>query len=156
MFLLKEPERLQVFCHRRHPVTKQPYIETKDFQDEKAAILDAASNGAVIVTPGISPGEKDIMWTVLQDGGSVINLQREAITVSDRWHPDNDRRMFCSIGRLLVLSVHDLPNQTFYSHEGEVIPHTTRYANFHLLNLVAEELCTEGIEHECSVTFEKE
>ena len=82
--------------------------------------------------------------------------QRENITVSDRWHPDNDRRMYCSRGRLLVLSLHDLPCHTFLSHDREVIPTTTRYANFHLLNLVAEELCTEGIEHECSVTFEKE
>ena len=151
MLLLKEPERLQVFCHRRHPVTKQPYLETKDYQDEKAAILDAAANGAVIVTPGISPGEKDIMWTVLQHGGNVINLQREAIPVSDKWHPDNDRRMYCSNGHLLVLSVHDLPNLAYHSRDGEVIPTNTKYARFHLLNLVAEELCMDGIEHECRI-----
>lgn len=151
MLLLKEPERLQVFCHRRHPVTKQPYIETKDYQDEKATILDATANGAVIVTPGVSPGEKDIMWTVLQHGGSVINLQREAIPVSDKWHPDNDRRIYCSNGHLLVLSVHDLPNQTYQSHDGEAIPTNTKYARFHLLNLMAEELCMDGIEHECRI-----
>jgi len=151
MLLLKEPERLQVFCHRRHPVTKQPYIETTDYQDEKAAILDATANGAVIVTPGVSPGEKDIMWAVLQHGGSVINLQREAIPVSDKWHPDNDRRMYCSNGHLLVLSVHNLPNQTYQSLDGDVIPTDTKYARFHLLNLVAEELCMDGIEHECRI-----
>lgn len=151
MLLLKEPDRLQVFCHRNHPVTHEPYHLTQDFMEEKQAILNAASDGVVIVTPGISPGEADIMWSVLQNGGYVINIQQEEIPISDKWHPEKERRIYCSQGQMLVLSVHDLPHQTFYDCMGQEIPMTTSYARFHLLNFVAEELCQEGIENECGL-----
>lgn len=151
MLLLKEPDRLQVFCHRNHPVTHEPYHLTQDFMEEKQAILNAAADGVVIVTPGISPGEADIMWSVLQNGGYVINIQQEEIPVSDKWHPEKERRIYCSQGQMLVLSVHDLPHQTFYDCMGQEIPMTTSYARFHLLNFVAEELCQEGIENECGL-----
>lgn len=149
MLLLKEPDRLQVFCHRNHPVTHEPYHLTQDFREEKQAILNAAADGVVIITPGISPGEADIMWSVLQNGGYVINIQQEEIPISDKWHPEKERRIYCSQGQMLVLSVHDLPHQTFYDCMGQEIPMTTSYARFHLLNFVAEELCQEGIENEC-------
>lgn len=151
MLLLKEPDRLQVFCHRNHPVTHEPYLLTQDFREEKQAILNAAADGVVIVTPGISPGEADIMWSVLQNGGNVINIQQEEIPISDKWHPEKERRIYCSQGQMLVLSVHDLPHQTFYDCMGQEIPMTTSYARFHLLNFVAEELCQEGIENECGL-----
>ena len=151
MLLLKEPDRLQVFCHRNHPVTHEPYHLTQDFREEKQAILNAASDGVVIVTPGISPCEADIMWSVLQNGGNVINIQQEEIPISDKWHPEKERRIYCSQGQMLVLSVHDLPHQTFYDCMGQEIPMTTSYARFHLLNFVAEELCQEGIENECGL-----
>ena len=151
MLLLKEPDRLQVFCHRNHPVTHEPYHLTQDFREEKQAILNAASDGVVIVTPGISSGEADIMWSVLQNGGFVINIQQEEIPISDKWHPEKERRIYCSQGQMLVLSVHDLPHQTFYDCMGQEIPMTTSYARFHLLNFVAEELCQEGIENECGL-----
>lgn len=151
MLLLKEPDRLQVFCHRNHPVTHEPYHLTQDFREEKQAILYAAADGVVIVTPGISPGEADIMWSVLQNGGNVINIQQEEIPISDKWHPEKERRIYCSQGQMLVLSVHDLPHQTFYDCMGQEIPMTTSYARFHLLNFVAEELCQEGIENECGL-----
>ena len=151
MLLLKEPDRLQVFCHRNHPVTHEPYHLTQDFREEKQAILNAAADGVVIVTPGISPGEADIMWSVLQNGGFVINIQQEEIPINDKWHPEKERRIYCSQGQMLVLSVHDLPHQTFYDCMGQEIPMTTSYARFHLLNFVAEELCQEGIENECGL-----
>lgn len=151
MLLLKEPDRLQVFCHRNHPVTHEPYHLTQDFREEKQAILNAAADGVVIITPGISPGEADIMWSVLQNGGYVINIQQEEIPISDKWHPEKERRIYCSQGQMLVLSVHDLPHQTFYDCMGQEIPMTTSYARFHLLNFVAEELCQEGIENECGL-----
>ena len=151
MLLLKEPDRLQVFCHRNHPVTHEPYHLTQDFREEKQAILNAAADGVVIVTPGISPGEADIMWSVLQNGSNVINIQQEEIPISDKWHPEKERRIYCSQGQMLVLSVHDLPHQTFYDCMGQEIPMTTSYARFHLLNFVAEELCQEGIENECGL-----
>ena len=114
MLLLKEPDRLQVFCHRNHPVTHEPYHLTQDFREEKQAILNAAADGVVIITPGISPGEADIMWSVLKNGGNVINIQKEEIPISDKWHPEKERRIYCSQGQMLVLSIYDLPHQTFY------------------------------------------
>ena len=155
MLLLKEPDRLQVFCHRNHPVTHEPYHMTQDFREEKQAILNATADGVVIITPGISPGEADIMWSVLQNGGYVINIQQEEIPISDKWHPEKERRIYCSQGQMLVLSVHDLPHQTFYDCMGQKIPMTTSYARFHLLNFVAEELCQEGIEDECGLCIWK-
>ena len=151
MLLLKEPDRLQVFCHRNHPVTHEPYHLTQDFREEKQAILNAAADGVVIITPGISPGEADIMWSVLKNGGNVINIQKEEIPISDKWHPEKERRIYCSQGQMLVLSIYDLPHQTFYDCMGQEIPMNTNYARFHILNFVAEELCQEGIENECGL-----
>lgn len=153
MLLLKEPDRIQVFCHRRHPATGEPYHLTQDFREEREAVLNAAREGVVIVTPGISPGESEIMWAVLRSGGSVINLQKDEIPLSDKWHPSKERRIYCSQGRMLVLSVRDLPQQTFRDRYGNVIPSDSSYVRFHLLNLVAEELCSEGIEHQCVVRY---
>ena len=149
ILLLKEPDRLQVFCHRKHPVTQEPYHLTTDFKKEKESVLEASANGVVIVTPGISPGEASIMWEVLRSGGNVINIQKEEIPINDKWHPEKERRIYCSQGRMLVLSVKDLPRQTFHDRWDYEIPTDTKYAKFHLLNFVAEEICREGIEHEC-------
>lgn len=154
ILLLKEPDRIQVFCHRRHPVTGEPYHLTQDFKDEKNDILYAASNGAVIVTPGISPSEADIMWSVLQTGGNVINI-RQVTPFDDRWHPEKERRIYCSNGQMLILSIHEMPQETFYDKHGRVIPADTKYARFHILNIIAKELCTDGIEHECRVNLIK-
>ena len=153
MLLLKEPDRIQVFCHRRHPATGEPYHLTQDFREEREAVLNAAREGVVIVTPGISPGESEIMWAVLRSGGSVINLQKDEIPLSDKWHPSKERRIYCSQGCMLVLSVRDLPQQTFRDRYGNVIPSDSSYVRFHLLNLVAEELCSDGIEHQCVVRY---
>ena len=150
ILLLKEPDRIQVFCHRQHPTTRQPYHLTDDFNIDKATALDAAANGTVIVTPGISPGESEIMWAVLRAGGNVINIQRE-LPLDDKWHPDKERRLYCQQGQLLVLAAHDLPDEEFRDWQGNVIPSDTRYSQFHNLNAIAAELCQEGIEHGCKI-----
>ena len=150
ILLLKEPDRIQVFCHRQHPTTRQPYHLTDDFNTDKATALDAAANGTVIVTPGISPGESEIMWAVLRAGGNVINIQRE-LPLNDKWHPDKERRLYCQQGQLLVLAAHDLPDEEYRDWQGNVIPSNTRYSQFHRLNAIAAELCQEGIEHGCKI-----
>lgn len=150
ILLLKEPDRIQVFCHRQHPTTRQPYHLTDDFNIDKATALDAAANGTVIVTPGISPGESDIMWAVLRAGGNVINIQRE-LPLDDKWHPDKERRLYCQHGQLLVLAAHDLPEHEYRDRQGSVIPSDTRYSQFHNLNAIAAELCQEGVEHGCKI-----
>lgn len=150
MFLLKEPDRMQVFCHRLHPTTRRPYHLTKDFQEDKQTALDAATDGVVMVTPGISPGEAEIMWAVLRAGGNVINIQKE-IPLNNKWHPEKEKRLYCQRGQLLVLAAHDVPEQEYRNHQGDIIPSATKYAQFHSLNAIAEDLCKAGIEHECKV-----
>lgn len=150
ILLLKEPDRIQVFCHRQHPTTRQPYHLTDDFNLDKATALDAAANGTVIVTPAISPGELEIMWAVLRAGGNVINIQRE-LPLDDKWHPDKERRLYCQRGQLLVLAAHDLPEYEYRDRQGNVIPSDTRYSQFHNLNAIAAELCQEGVEHNCKI-----
>lgn len=150
ILLLKEPERIQVFCHRRHPDTRVPYEQTQDFLNEKAALLEASANGAVIVTPGISPGEAEIMWAVLKAGSSVINIRLTAAG-SKKWHPEKERRLYCSRGQMLVLAVADMPDNELRNWHGDIIPSSTKYAQFHLLNEVAREICAEGTEHRCSI-----
>ena len=150
ILLLKEPDRIQVFCHRQHPTTRQPYHLTADFNLDKATALDAAANGTVIVTPAISPGELEIMWAVLRAGGNVINIKRE-LPLDDKWHPDKERRLYCQRGQLLVLAAHDLPEYEYRDRQGNVIPSDTRYSLFHNLNAIAAELCQEGVEHNCKI-----
>ena len=154
ILLLKEPDRMQIFCHRQHPTTREPYHQTQDFQEDKQTALDAAADGIVIVTPGISPGEAEIMWAVLKAGGNVINIQKE-IPFNDKWHPDKERRLYCQRGTLLVIAAHDIPNNEFYDSHGLIIPNHTLYSQFHNLNAIAEELCCEGIEHECRISHIK-
>ena len=150
ILLLKEPDRIQVFCHRQHPTTRLPYHLTDDFNIDKATALDAATNGTVIVTPGISPGESEIMWAVLRAGGNVINIQRE-LPLDDKWHPEKERRLYCEQGQLLVLAAHDLPNEEYRDRQGNIIPSDTRFSQFHNLNAIAAELCQEGVEHGCKI-----
>ncbi len=54
LFLLRWARKIQVQCHRKHPVTGQPYEETADYASERQqwerAILEGCT---VIVTPSI-------------------------------------------------------------------------------------------------------
>lgn len=59
LFLLRWARKIQVQCHRKHPITGQPYEETADYANDRrqweAAIMEGCT---VIVTPGISAGER--------------------------------------------------------------------------------------------------
>lgn len=95
-FLLNRPDRLQIQCSRR--------ITHDALAAEHTRLLNAAEHGAVLVSPCISPGEKQIARAALDAGLPLIALQ--ANSFAPRYKPP--RRYFdaCAAGQLLLLAPH--------------------------------------------------
>lgn len=141
LFLLRRPWKEQIFCHRwRMDGDKRdystPYETTDEFRHEREAWLDAAIDGAVLVTPGISKGEQQLVKDCLEQELPLIHLQKEPLSAN--WHPEYRRYELCSQGKLLILSPWQLDTQ------GEVngLPANTDYSRFHNLNDLARMLCS--------------
>lgn len=149
--LLKKPEKLQVFCHRKarfsqlteeektsHNITYHalpeaptgiPYTETEAFKKEKNSLLDAAFSGIPLVTPGISDGEKNIMNTCIKLGLPLIHIQQQKINA--QWKPEKSRFDACVAGHLLIL----IPQSDNINTE-------SKYSNFHNMNDLAKVICS--------------
>lgn len=87
LFLLRRPWKEQVFCHRwRLEGDKRdystPYETTEEFRHQREAWLEAAEDGAVLVTPGISKGEQQLVKDCMEQECPLIHLQMEPITES--------------------------------------------------------------------------
>lgn len=136
LFLLRWPRRVQVMCHRHHPVSRVPYEQTDDYARERnqweAAIMEGCS---VIVTPGISRGESLMKDECLERGFPLIHLQTTPI--GRYWKPERKRFEACARGSLLILAPWDI--DTMGSVNG--IPSNSEYSRFHNLNALAAELC---------------
>ena len=136
LFLLRWPRKVQVMCHRRHPVTRQPYEDTDDYARDcgqwEAAIMEGAT---VIVTPGISRGEQLMKKRCLDNGYPLIHLQKEPI--GQYWKPEKRRFEACANGSLLILAPWDLDTM------GDVanVPADSDYSRFHNLNTLAATIC---------------
>lgn len=144
IFLLRRPWKEQVFCHRwRMDGDKRdydtPYETTDEFRSERDSWLQAAVDGAVLVTPGISKGEQQLVKDCLEQELPLIHLQKEPLSAA--WHPEYRRYELCSKGQLLILSPWALDEY------GDVngIPQNTDYSRFHNLNAMAEMLCRDAI-----------
>lgn len=136
LFLLRWPRKVQVQCHRRHPVTRQPYEQTADYADSRARWQTAVvEGGTVIVTPGISRGEQLMKHECLERGYPLIHLQQEP--VGCYWKPEKSRFEACCGGSLLILAPWHL--DTMGSVSG--VPADTDYSRFHNLNTLAAEIC---------------
>lgn len=125
LFLLKNPDKLQVFFHRKNAQGTPTHL-TPEYAQEKARLLSRAEEGAVLVTPGISKGEKEVATAALTGHLPLIILQKEPIT--EYWKPPQGRFYACAAGRLLILAP--------WQMEGE-----SDYAHFHTLNDLAHEIC---------------
>ena len=125
LFLLKDPDKLQVFFHRKNPQGIPTHL-TPEYAQEKEELLHRAENGAVLVTPGISKGEQGVVDAALTDQLPLILLQKEPIT--DYWKPPQRRFYACAAGRLLILSPWKLECDS-------------DYARFHSLNDMARDIC---------------
>ena len=94
IFLLQRPTRLQVQCSRR---LTDAEIETKTRQ-----CLEMANKGAVLVSPSISKGEKNVMRAAFEKGYPLIYLQENGF--SDLAKPGGARMEACARGQLLILA----------------------------------------------------
>ena len=93
-FLLDRPMRLQVQCSRR--------LSEAEIQEQVTHFLTAAREGAVLVSPAISPGEKAVMRAAFTEGLPLIYLQENGFT--DLAKPGGTRMEACARGQLLILA----------------------------------------------------
>lgn len=137
MLLLRQPEKHQVFFHRR--TNGMPTEETDYWETERKRLISAAESGDVLVTPGISECEKRIKNIALEQRLRLIHLQVEPIGAL--WKPERSRFEACASGTLLILApwAEDMPE--FGSD----------YERFHYLNRLAETVC--GVNSETQVVM---
>lgn len=136
LFLLRWARKIQVQCHRKHPITGQPYEETADYANERRQWETAIMEGCtVIVTPGISIGERLMKKECLERGFPLIHLQKEPIGAF--WKPERQRFEACVNGALLILAPWNLDQMG--SVEG--VPSDSDYSRFHNMNMLAAEIC---------------
>ena len=93
-FLLQRPVKLQVQCSRR--------LTETEIQQRVNFFLSAAAQGAVLVSPSISPGEKTVMRAAFERGFPLIYLQENGFT--DLAKPGGRRMEACARGQLLILA----------------------------------------------------
>ena len=93
-FMLERPIKLQVQCSRS--------ITEADLQAKLSDCLQAARQGAVLVSPAISQGEKAIMRAAFEEGLPLIYLQENGFT--DLAKPGGKRMEACASGQLLILA----------------------------------------------------
>lgn len=127
LFLLKYPIKEQVFFHRRDKQTGLPTEETEAYREAHHRLLLLAEEGTVLITPGVSKGEKLVVDAALDARLPLILLQKEPIT--PYWKPSQRRFYACAAGHLLILA----PWQ---------VDDSSDYASFHQLNDYARELCS--------------
>ena len=92
--LLERPVRLQVMCSRR--------LTDAEIEEKKAYFLEQARQGAVLVSPSISKGEKAVMRAAFEAGYPLILLQENGFT--DLAKPGGKRFDACAEGRMLILA----------------------------------------------------
>ena len=136
LFLLRWVHKLQVQCHRRHPVSREPYETTNDYEQQHQQWVSAVMQGAtVIVTPGISRGEQMMKNECLKKGYPLIHIQKDPINAY--WKPEKMRFEACANGSLLILAPWGVDNMAPVNG----VPSHTDYSRFHNLNTLAAEIC---------------
>lgn len=136
LFLLRWARKVQVFCHRKAPDGRTPYEKTAEYYDRcrewKRQVMEGQT---VMVTPGISMGERIIKDRCIESGYPLIHIQKEPI--GQYWKPEKSRFEACEKGTLLILAPWHPENMG----EVEGVPSTTDYSIFHNMNTLAEEIC---------------
>lgn len=110
-FLLERPMKVQVQCSRR--ITDE---ELKKRLDE---CISLARQGAVMVSPAISQGEKAIMRAIFDEGLPVIYLQENGFT--DLAKPGGKRMEACARGQLLILAPWEHHNERLTIKRGQCL-----------------------------------
>ena len=120
-FMLNRPIRLQVLCSRS--------LTKSEIQAKVQYYLSAARQGAVLVSPAISPGEKAVMRAAFNEGLPLIYLQENGFTSLAK--PGGARMEACARGQLLILAP--------WEHHNERL--TIRRDQCLILNDIARRLC---------------
>lgn len=93
-FLLEYPEKVAVKCSRR--------LSQEEIETECHRFLTMASQGAVLISPCISPGEKDVMGRAFTAGYPIIVLLEKGFASYQK--PSGRQFDACSEGRLLLIA----------------------------------------------------
>ena len=110
-FLLDRPFRLQVQCSRS--------LTEEEIQAQVQEFLSAARQGAVLISPSISPGEKAVMRAAFEAGLPLIYLQENGFT--DLAKPGGSRMEACARGQLLILAPWEHHNEQFAIRRGQCL-----------------------------------
>ena len=110
-FLLERPMKVQVQCSRR--------MTDEEVQRRLDECLALARQGAVMVSPAISKGEKAIMRAVFDEGLPVIYLQENGFT--DLAKPGGKRMEACARGQLLILAPWEHHNERLTIKRGQCL-----------------------------------
>ena len=121
MSLLSAPRKLRVRISRS--------IDPTLLEREKEKLLAAAREGAVLVSPAISPGEKTITRAAFDEGLPLITLLDNGLDPMSK--PSGERFRACAEGRLLLLSP--------FPHRNNHI--TISRATCEMLNALAWDIC---------------
>jgi hypothetical protein len=111
--LLKAHSILQVQCSRRFFAYARdgagkllkdapPRLETDEFRESAEALLEEAAHGAVLVSPCISEGEREIARRAFAAGHRVITLANRGF--SPLYKPGGKLFDACAAGNLLMLA----------------------------------------------------
>lgn len=101
-FLLDNPVKIQVQCSRS--------LTKTDIEREKTFLLDKAiDQGAIIVSPCISPGEQQIATAAMTEGVPLIVLLLDGI--QPLFKPAPRYQEACTEGRLLILAPFPYQNE---------------------------------------------
>ena len=122
-FLLERPIKIQVQCSRS--------ITEADLQKKLSMCLHSARQGAVLVSPAISHGEKAIMRAAFEEGLPLIYLQENGFT--DLAKPGGKRMDACASGQLLILAPWEHHNEKLAIKRGQCLQ----------LNEMARMICEE-------------
>ena len=99
--LLERPLKLQVQCSR--------HLYPWEISQRKQAFLEAGRQGAVIVSPCISPGEQQIATACLEEGIPLIVLLLKGFP--PYFKPQPRYLQACAEGRLLMLAPYPFQNE---------------------------------------------
>ena len=119
--LLSAPRRLAVRVSRR--------LNEQEVESTIQRYLQEARNGAVLVSPSISPGEKRVMRAAFNEGLPTIVIMENGFTPISK--PHGEQFYACAKGHLLMLSP--------WAHHNEKIKLTGEMCR--QMNLMALEIC---------------
>jgi len=119
---LLQRRRLPVVCHGK---------DWALFEEQKRRCLEEAAQGAVLVSPRIAKGERNIMDEAANRGFATITIADNGFPAI--YHPSDERISRCADGRLLIIT----PWQYEYRGKNEAV--TVPFCK--TMNCVTQGLC---------------